>query len=285
MFKILKLIVVASRPIFWLASCFLFLIGFFYGSGSFDYAVFLQLFGFSFPGCFAIFAINDIFDYPSDFINPRKQNKNSFNQTLETKYHPLFFKLALFGAFFLILTSLFVQNPENFFLIVLILFLGFAYSIPPLRFKTRPFLEILTNVLGLILVFVIGYSHTNSVLQLFKSFELKIWLTMIFSLIGTTVFAFLADYEADKKVGDYNLIIFLGKKKSLFLLNLMYFLCIFLLLNKTIILVGIILLWLLTLPLWFFLENEKLVQKFYHLHIFVIFSTLTYSLFFRFFLN
>lgn len=269
--KILQLIIIVSRPILWLATILLFLIGFNYGKGVFDYTVILQLFGFTLPGCLMLFGLNDIFDYPSDLINPRKQSK--FDKVLQPEYHSLILILAFFGGFYLFLTSLLVNNNENLFLVLCILFLGFAYSVPPLRFKTKPFLEILTNILGIVLVFVIGYSHTNSVLILFQTLNPKIWLTIIFCLAGTAVFAFLVDFDSDKAVGDHNLVTLLGKKTSLTLLNFLYLISVLLILDKTVILIGVFSIWLLTLSLWFFWE-EKIWQKLYHLHLFIIILTL-----------
>jgi 4-hydroxybenzoate polyprenyltransferase len=161
MFKHLKIIITTSRPAFWIVTFLLFIIGFIYGKGVFDWKVGLQLFGVTFPGCLMTFGVNDIFDYPSDLINPRK--KTIFNKVLPPQDHFLIFTLVLISAIYLIFTSILTKNSENLFLMLFLLFLCFAYSAPPLRFKNRPFLEIFTNVVSVILVFIIGYSHTNPV--------------------------------------------------------------------------------------------------------------------------
>jgi 4-hydroxybenzoate polyprenyltransferase len=277
MLKTLKVIINASRPVFWFPSALFFLVGFVYGKGIFDWKVGLQLFGFTFPGCLMAFGLNDIFDYSSDVHNPRK--KTSFNKVLEPEYHFLIAILALINSIFLILTSLLIQNSENLFLMVWLLFLCFAYSVPPLRFKTRPFLEIFTDVFSMLLVLIIGYSHTNSVSRLFSSLDPKVWLIMILWLIATIIFAFLADFEADQKAGDKNIIILLGKKTSLILLNLLYLSCLILSFDRIIIFVGIFILFLMSISLWKF-KSVQIWQKLYHLHLFIcILIVLAYLLF------
>jgi 1,4-dihydroxy-2-naphthoate octaprenyltransferase len=92
---------------------------------------------------------------------------------------------------------------------------------------------------------------------------------MILWLVATTIFAFLVDFESDKQTGDKNLIIILGKKTSLFLLNFIYLVLSFLVWDRKIIFVGIFVIWFLTLFLWKF-KSVQIWQKLYHLHLFII---------------
>ncbi len=132
-----------SRPRFWLYLAGPVLVGLAYGASSLgdllspiSVALFVY---FLLPANVFLYGINDVFDADIDTDNPKKEGR-------ETRYRgnrvvPVAVAVcALFGVGFLLVT------PSTAWPWVLgFLVLGAEYSAPPLRFKTTPILDSLSN--------------------------------------------------------------------------------------------------------------------------------------------
>jgi 4-hydroxybenzoate polyprenyltransferase len=91
-----------------------------------------------------IYGVNDVFDQETDAKNPRKGSLEGARID-RSEVRPLVLGVILTNALFLIYSLLFVPfSALAWMLLYALLFLG--YSVPPARFKARPYLDSLSNV-------------------------------------------------------------------------------------------------------------------------------------------
>jgi len=156
-----------SRPVGWIIGPLVFLIGI-YVSGlrlaSMPVSVFVQLALLSFPASLLVYGINDVYDYDTDRINPRKGSvEGGF---LQKKYHKMILRISIAIAAMLLLSSVFAFNIGNLFAMMIFLFLTISYSARPLRLKEMPVIDSLSNGLMFLSCFAVGYSYNHSLLYI-----------------------------------------------------------------------------------------------------------------------
>ncbi len=143
----IKFLLKISRPRFWIYVFGPYLIGLVAAAQDATAIIRFEsvLFGiyFLFPANLLVYGINDIFDYETDKLNPKKQNY----ETLVTPDYRL--KLVLYICLFnlpFLITALFYPLP---YIEALFGFLFFSifYSAKPIRAKTKPLLDSLFNIL------------------------------------------------------------------------------------------------------------------------------------------
>lgn len=137
-----------SRPISWPNTSYPFLVGFLLTAGLVlskqEIAVLvLGTLYFIGPYNLLMYGINDIFDYESDILNPRKGGVEGMRESRQ--FHPTIFKAVVitnipFITGLLILGSLYANV-----VLLLVVFSAVAYSIKGLRFKEVPFLDSITS--------------------------------------------------------------------------------------------------------------------------------------------
>jgi lycopene elongase/hydratase (dihydrobisanhydrobacterioruberin-forming) len=99
---------------------------------------------FVFPANLWVYGVNDIFDYETDRLNSKKQG---FELVLEPRDHRKIWRTLLaWNLPFWALAIIFLPLPAVACLFGF-LFFGTFYSAPPIRAKTKPFLDMLFNVL------------------------------------------------------------------------------------------------------------------------------------------
>ncbi len=202
------LLIKVSRPIVWAVTPLFFLLGLIV-SGSISGSTVLtpllisQILLLSFPYCACFYGINDIYDYESDKINPKKGKtigRFSEGAVLEPEYHSYIKNVSFLVVLLLLLTSFLTLNIANIVGMVLLLFLSYFYSAPPLRFKERPPLDSFANGVGyFFLPFFLGFSFCGSI-----SNNFDVWVDIIlitFCVMGFHAFTTIGDYTADKKAG------------------------------------------------------------------------------------
>lgn len=199
-----------SRPIMWPIPVLLFFVGMKLAHALFTIEALVLLLFLLFPANLFIYGINDVYDYESDKINPRK--KGVVGGVLHPRFHFLVFRLSLFLAGFFLAVSLtfgfFRGNLTSFFGVALILISGFVYSVPPIRLKTLPFLDSLTNVaIYYFGPFFMGWGQKYSLITLSP----KVYILGIF-VFGFHAFTTIFDYSVDKATGDRTSAVLLGKR-------------------------------------------------------------------------
>lgn len=153
------------------------------------------------------FSINNYFDVKEDKLNISKKNPVATGE-LSSKNALLFSAILTVSG--IILSAFF--GPKVFLFYLVLTLLSLFYSSPPLRFKSRFLLDIISHGLffGVLLILL--------PLIIFN-FE----LTQFHYLIGFSIFYFsvilelrnhLEDYESDKKAGLKTTVCVLGLKRS-----------------------------------------------------------------------
>ena len=201
-FAILLLIGV-SRPAGWTTFPAFFLMGAVSsGSATITPLFILEVLLLSFPFCIAGYGLNDIYDYESDRLNPRKGLIEGIK--LDPEYHSFVKNVSFIVISLLLLTSFLTLNIINILGMVLLGFFGYFYSAPPLRFKEKPPLDSFVNGIGYFFVpFLIGFSFSSSISFNTEKDVLLIGVCLITVFVmGFHSYSTIVDYSIDKKVGD-----------------------------------------------------------------------------------
>jgi len=208
----LRSLILISRPRFWLYLAGPFLIG--YISAVSSFAQFLSLqFGLFFlyflvPANIFLYGINDLADEDTDQYNIKKDgyehelhaNQKQSLEYIITTYAVMTFTLAAI-----------TKNITQSGLLLLLLFLSFIYSYPPLRLKARPFFDSASNVLYIV-PGIFGYFLLSGVFP-----PLQIILAGSFWAAAMHLFSAIPDIKADKRAHLRTTAVVLGETKSLFL--------------------------------------------------------------------
>lgn len=149
------------------------------------------------------FSVNECFDVEEDKAKGKKtlvtEGKICFKECLLLSSIPLI--IGIFISFRL--------GIKVFLYFLLMNFFGFFYSAKPIRFKSKPFFDLITHSLflgSLILIYpAIAFEKIPNPILIF-SITLH---SIIFELRNH-----LEDYEADRRAGVKTTVVFLGKKKS-----------------------------------------------------------------------
>ena len=253
-----------SRPRFWLYTAGTFLVGFTFGInslGDFNSEFFLWFLYFLIPANLLIYGINDLADEKIDILNAKKEGKEIVvdNSNRNTVKYSFYVSLIIS-----IIALFFTRDLISFFILALFIFLGIFYSLPPLRFKTRVFLDFISNAFY-VLPAVFGFYLISQSLPSF-----------IFILAGFLwafsmhLFSAVVDIQADRKAKIQTSATFLGFKLSLMLCFVFWFLAWFLIYENNI-LGDLIYLYLIypLLPLFIILKSKVNLEKIYWFYPFI----------------
>jgi 4-hydroxybenzoate polyprenyltransferase len=167
------------------------------------------------------FAINNFYDIESDNKNPRRKDINAIASGNISRQMAIFYLLIL--AFIPIIISVFLYRLEVVIFSIYLLFLGWAYSAPPLRTKNIPGLDVIWHFIGFFSYIIWGSLIAGGSIYN-GTIGLIIWLTAIsigfFSCIGQ-VWNHIVDYNFDKDSGTMTFAVKIGlenAKKTLILL-------------------------------------------------------------------
>jgi 4-hydroxybenzoate polyprenyltransferase len=206
------------RPIAWITFLYPFSVGFGLGvtSDSNPLHVIFAFIAFIFWMSFC-FVLNAVGDKDVDkFHTGRSKDMNLAYQPLVTG--EVTEKKALYlSIMFFIFSLLFawLVNSLFFLLILIVDVLGYIYSMPPTRFKTKPIGDILCNTLAGGTIFIAGLSIGGTNMDPLAILGVFIIASNFY--IPTVI----TDYEFDRKAGLTTSAVFFGPKK---LLQMMYLL-------------------------------------------------------------
>lgn len=223
--NIFLLLIKISRPPLWPALPLVFCLGLAYGKDGLGNPHFrwnalmvLQMVWLSFPVCLYTFGINDIFDFASDMLNPRKNSLEGIR--LDKRHHRLVEAAALGAAILFLFLSVLTRNFLNLFYTSAILCLAYVYSAPPWRLKRRPPLDVLSaGIMGFLAPFGLGFGFADNAAALPPQ---AYYFT--FCVMGFHAFSTIMDYDVDKKVGDSTFAVAFGKRAAAALPGLIFLL-------------------------------------------------------------
>jgi 4-hydroxybenzoate polyprenyltransferase len=203
---LLKIIQV-SRPIGWLISAILYLVGIKLSGSEFGIVQIIQMLLLTLPYCFFLFGINDIYDFESDKNNPRKGN---FLQGARIQKQDMLFikKMSLVFGSGLIFVSLFA-GFWNFICTVLLLLASYFYSAPPVRFKELPIIDTLSNSAIIYLVLMLGFTQNALPWELIH----KVYVVLLL-VSGFNAYHTIVDFESDRKTSHRTFAVIFGKRAT-----------------------------------------------------------------------
>lgn len=139
----LQLLVMTSRPLSWVNTAYPFAAGYLVLGGGVDLRFVVGTLFFLVPYNLLMYGINDVFDYESDILNPRKGGVEGAI-TLK-KYHPLIIWSSVLLSLPFVIALVAMTPPISWVVLAVLLFFVVAYSAKGLRFKEIPFLDSVTS--------------------------------------------------------------------------------------------------------------------------------------------
>lgn len=214
--KILHKILKISRPRFWTYLFGPFLLAYTFGDLSFHPFTTIQfwysLLYFIIPANIFVYAVNDLYDQETDALNPKKEDKERRMKDSEVS----FYKRLILASFALSLPLFFFLDSTPRIMLIVFFLLSFFYSAPPLRFKERPFVDSLSNILYAMPGFIFYTQLTGNLPSIEILIAAWAWTAAMH------LYSAIPDIEADEAVGLQTTAVFLGREKSLVLCALLW---------------------------------------------------------------
>ena len=138
-----RTLVLASRPVSWINTAYPFGAAYLLARGEVDVVLVVGFVFFLVPYNFAMYGINDVFDYASDLANPRKGSIEG--ALLPPRLHRTTLVVAAVTSVPFLVLLAWARGPTSWVWLALSAFAVVAYSAPGLRFKERPFLDSITS--------------------------------------------------------------------------------------------------------------------------------------------
>lgn len=214
-----------SRPRFWVYVFGPYLVGLAAGyarldsSWSVSVAYIVTGLFFTFPANLFIYGVNDLFDYETDKHNPKKKAYETLLAP-ENRKQFIFVLTALLLPLVATLSYLFVaaDNYIAIWSLTLFLFFGAGYSTPPIRAKTKPFLDSFFNILYIFPGFIGFALVTNN----WPTVEIIVAATAW--VMAMHAFSAIPDIKADTKAGIKTVATVLGKNQTVLFCSALYIL-------------------------------------------------------------
>jgi 4-hydroxybenzoate polyprenyltransferase len=207
-----------SRPRFWLYVLGPYLIGLAAAIENVDQwwriDVWLWFVFFLLPANVFLYGINDLFDADTDNLNPQKKGKQEVVVRDSFRSSLAWVLLTIVGV--TMLGALMSLPALSLWYLAGFLALGAAYSAPPLRFKSRPFIDFMSNILYVLPAGVSWAMITETPLPMLPLLVGGAWCGAMH------LFSAIPDIKADKQAKLTTTAVILGKQKSLLLCSLLW---------------------------------------------------------------
>lgn len=211
--KIIKI----SRPRFWLYAGGTFLVGLAAGASSLQSLLSVQwilyFLYFILPANIFIYGINDLYDDDTDAFNSKKDDKEHRLQIAERKFTKIF---VWFSAILGIIVAITSPTWQGSALVLVSVFLAWAYSSKPFRFKAKPFIDAISNVHYAVIGFAAYAMASGHWPPLWAVLAAWFWTASMH------IFSAVPDIEADLKANLKTTAIFFGFNKSLVVTSLLW---------------------------------------------------------------
>ncbi len=210
-------ILLISRPRFWIYELGTFFIGALTVIPTYAeltrYDILLYAIFFLFPANLLIYGINDIFDYETDKLNPKKVE---YEALVHPKEHNALYVWIMMLTIPFVVTALWLPVPHIISLVAFIFFAVF-YSAKPIRAKTKPILDSFFSAGHYIATGVFGYYLAGG-----DTFP---WLGVIAGMcwaMAMHAFSAVPDIKADKESGINTIATKFGKYPTMLLCSVFY---------------------------------------------------------------
>lgn len=215
----IRALFLTSRPLSWVNTAFPFAAAYVLAVREVDVTLIVGTVFFLVPYNFAMYGINDVFDYQSDLRNPRKGGVEG--ALLDPRWHRLVLWLSGILALPFVVYLVIVGDWRSWIALAVSLFAVAAYSAGGLRFKERPVLDSLTSsthfvspaVYGLLLA---GATWDGALVALLAAFFL--WGA------ASHAFGAVQDVVADREGGIASIATVIGARRTVRLAVTLYLL-------------------------------------------------------------
>lgn len=213
----LKEILNISRPRFWLYEMGTYFIGVLVATSFLDN--FLRpeilIFGFFFliPANILIYGINDIFDYETDKLNPKKVE---YEALLVPEKHKAVWVWILATNIPFLIYAFTINHRTGIYLLVFYFFASF-YSATPIRAKIRPFFDSLFSAGHYIFTGVFGYFLAGG-----EGFPLVGFIAGILWAMAMHAYSAVPDIKADTDAGFKTIATWLGRNGTIVMCLVFY---------------------------------------------------------------
>jgi 4-hydroxybenzoate polyprenyltransferase len=195
-----------SRPLLWLNTAVLWVLGLLVLEIPPTWADVVMILYFTLPFNFWLHGINDVFDYASDLLNERKGSDEG--ALLQRALHAPILRSTLLWNFPFWIIAAWQGNTLSTLLLSIFIFLGWAYSAPPIRGKSRPFIDSLINV-AYIFPYLIALAWHDAPLSVWGA-SVPAVIAFAGWSIASHAFTSIQDIEADRAGGISTVATFLG---------------------------------------------------------------------------
>ncbi len=213
----LKEIMRISRPRFWLYEMGTYFIGVLVATNSLKNLLLpeILIFGFFFliPANILIYGINDIFDYETDKLNPKKVE---YEALLVPEKHKAVWVWILSTNIPFLIYAFMINHRTGIYLLVFYFFASF-YSATPIRAKIRPFFDSLFSAGHYIFTGVFGYFLAGG-----EGFPLVGFIAGMLWAMAMHAYSAVPDIKADTDAGFRTIATWLGRNKTIVLCLVFY---------------------------------------------------------------
>lgn len=155
----------------------------------------------------SVFIFNQYFDIDTDMNNEVKSKLPLTSGTISKRMG-----ILIISCFLILGLGIAYFVDKTFFLLLVVLnILGVSYSAYPFRFKSRPGFDIITNLLGMAMIpYLAGWSLIGDISEA----SMLLGALIILAHVWAHILQQVKDYEADKSADLTTVVVFLGKKQS-----------------------------------------------------------------------
>jgi 4-hydroxybenzoate polyprenyltransferase len=197
---------IISRPRFWLYLLGPTIIGFTLSFQDNFVMLALLIIYFTFPANLLIYGVNDLADFETDALNPKK---DGFEHRLAKSDQAWLITWIILTNLPFLLVFLFLMNGAALVALAIFLFTGIFYSLKPIRAKAIPFLDGFFNVLYAMPAMIAFLVGEYTVVNFYWILLAMLWC------VGMHAFSAIPDIKADKKAGVATVATVLGYNKAL----------------------------------------------------------------------
>jgi 4-hydroxybenzoate polyprenyltransferase len=216
-------IVRASRPISWINTAFPFAAGYLMVEGRVDGLLIVGTLFFLVPYNLLMYGVNDVFDYESDLLNPRKggiEGDVVRDRDQARKVHRGIIAASVLTVAPMMWWLIVVGTPQSAIALVVVVFAVVAYSAPVLRFKERPFLDSFTSAVHFAGPLVYAFVLTGTGLT--GRGVWPIWVAFLAWGMASHAFGAVQDVRADREGGIASIGTVMGARVTTWFAVVMY---------------------------------------------------------------
>lgn len=202
-----KILFLSSRPISWVNTAFPFAAPYLYITHTIDLTLLIGTIFFLIPYNYLMYGVNDVYDYDSDIKNPRKGGVEG--ALVPKRLHSVVLKSSMLLVAPFILYLLIVSDAVSRVILCSSIFMVVAYSMPPFRFKERPFLDSITSSFHFVSPFVFALSLAG-----WKQEYIPYVIAFFAWGIASHAFGAVQDIISDRKAGIASIATSIGAKNT-----------------------------------------------------------------------